>query len=66
MKSSLVDISCFLRAETGRAWLIGDGTREVWIPKSQGELYADDRPSRGLMCHTLTIPEWLAKEKELI
>lgn len=67
MKSSLLDIPCFLRMETSRAWLINDGTREVWIPKSQGELaYEDNDARRGLMCYTLTLAEWLAREKELI
>lgn len=43
--------------ETDRAWLFHDGDREVWLPKSQ--------------CHwdeggmIMTVPQWLAIEKEL-
>lgn len=59
--SKLVDLEVELRHETDKAWLIYDGKIEQWIPKSQAEL---DLKSdvRG----TLTLPEWLAKEKELI
>ncbi len=32
MKSDLVDIACFVRMETPRAFLINDGHREVWVP----------------------------------
>jgi len=60
MKSDLVDIACFVRMETPRAYLINDGHREVWVPKSQCEVERGDKTS---IC---TMPEWLAKEKELI
>jgi hypothetical protein len=55
-KSDLVDIAAELRRETDRAWLIFDGDREAWIPKSQAERGRD----------TFTMPEWLAREKGLI
>jgi hypothetical protein len=35
-----------------------DGARTVWLPKSQCEWDSDTS--------TMTMPEWLAKEKELI
>lgn len=57
MKSYLIDIAASLRSETPLAYLINDGKREVWLPKSQTE-----RNPNG----TFTMPEWLAKEKELI
>ena len=41
-----------------RAFRFFDGTRVVWLPKSQVEWDADDR--------TMAMPEWLAKDKELI
>ena len=59
MKPALVDIACFIRTETPRAWLINDGKREVWVPKSQAEVDED----HGTI---ITMPEWLAKEKGLI
>jgi RNase P/RNase MRP subunit p29 len=59
--SKLVDIACFVRTETARAWRINDGHREVWIPKSQCEVEVI-----GTASAIATMPEWLAKEKELI
>ncbi len=56
-KSDLVDIAAEVRRETDKAWLIFDGDREVWIPKSQAERNPDG---------TFTMPEWLGKEKGLI
>ncbi len=60
MKSDLVDIACFVRMETPRAFLINDGRREVWVPKSQVEMHDEGKN------HICVMPEWLAKEKELI
>lgn len=56
-RSDLIDIAAELRHETERAFLVFDGTRTVWLPKSQVEQNDDG---------TFTMPEWLAKEKELI
>jgi len=50
-----------VRRETELAILFFDGSREVWIPKSQLEdrsVYSD-----GV---EITIPRWLAEEKELV
>ncbi len=56
-RSDLVDIAGEKRHETGRAILIFDGTRSVWLPKSLVEDNGDG---------TFAMPEWLAQEKELI
>lgn len=59
MRSNLIDCAVHLHHETERAMLVsdtGDKRDAVWIPKSQAEL-ADG---------VLTIPEWLAIEKDLI
>jgi hypothetical protein len=53
-KSNLVDIAGELRHETIKAILWFDGTRTVWLPKSQVEVNDDD---------TVTMPEWLAVVK---
>jgi hypothetical protein len=58
MRSDLVDIAGELRGETDRAYRFYDGTRMVWIPKSQCEWDPRDK--------TMAMPEWLAREKELI
>lgn len=57
-RSDLVDIAAELRHETARAFLVFDGTREVWLPKS----LAEHDEAEG----TFAMPEWLAKDKELI
>lgn len=58
MKSDLVDISGEIREEREKAYLFYDGTRMVWLPKSQCEWDQDDK--------TMAMPLWLAKDKELI
>jgi hypothetical protein len=55
--SNLIDVGAEVRRETDKAWLVFDGAREVWLPKSQCERNPDK---------TFTMPEWLAVEKELI
>lgn len=57
-RSDLVDIAGELRHETERAFLLFDGARTVWLPKSQVEHHPQDG--------VFVMPEWLAKEKELI
>ena len=56
----LVDLAVEVRHDTPHAWLIHDGHRDVWCPKSQCEVTETRGPS------IITMPEWLAKEKELI
>lgn len=60
-----VDVEVLLKHETERAILVcddGDGASEgVWIPKSQ----ASGWDEVGETC-TITLPEWLAKERGLI
>lgn len=55
---SLVDIAGEVRFETPAAYSFYDGTRLVWLPKSQCQWDQDDK--------TMTMELWLAKEKELI
>lgn len=56
-KRELVDIAGEIRAQTERAIQFYDGERVVWLPLSQVEVNDDG---------TVTMPEWLAMEKELI
>ena len=58
MASNLVDIAGELKGETEKAYRFFDGLRLVWLPKSQCEWDPDAK--------TITMEEWLAKEKELI
>lgn len=59
MKSDLVDTAVEVKHETPKAFLVFDGTREVWLPKSMVEIV-------GTKSAIATMPEWLAKDKELI
>ena len=56
----LIDIAVALKHETPKAYLVENGEGEMWLPKSQVELY--DQPGGAV----LTMPYWLAKEKGLI
>ncbi len=52
-----------MKRETSLALLVFDGTREVWVPKSQISDYGEDRQGNTT---SIFIPEWLAEEKDLI
>ena len=61
MKSDLVDIAVLLKHETPKAWLVNDGAKDVWLPKSQCEV--ETGGGKSAIC---TLPEWLARDKGLI
>jgi len=61
-KSDLVDIEVEVIHTTDRAVLVSDGTRRAWLPLAQVEV-GPIGPRRGA---TVTLPEWLAIEKELV
>jgi hypothetical protein len=58
--SKIVDIAAELRHETDKAFLVFDGAKEVWLPKSLVE--HDDLAGASIF----TMPEWLAKREGLI
>ncbi len=60
MKNDLVDIAGELVEpyETPAAYRFFDGSRTVWLPKSQCEWDDEDI--------TMTMPRWLAEKKGLI
>ena len=65
-KSELVDVAGCLHHETDKAILFSDTADKkdaVWLPKSQVEFVHDGGQERFV---TVTLPEWLAKEKGLI
>lgn len=58
-KPELVDLEVdILKYETPRAYLLIIDGKEVWLPKSQVAYSDDDKK--------ITLPEWLAIEKELV
>ena len=57
-RKELCDIACEIQGETPLAYRFFDGKITVWLPKSQCEWDPDEK--------VMTMPEWLAKEKELI
>lgn len=58
MANKLVDISGDILHETEKAYLFFDGGRQVWLAKSQCQWDEDAKE--------MTLPEWLAIEKELV
>lgn len=56
-ESELIDIAADLTYETEKAFLISDGGKPVWVPKSYVENNGDG---------TWTMPLWLAKDKGLV
>ena len=61
MKSDIIDITVRIRHVSERAVLVDHGGKEpVWLPLSQCELASNGGT------HTLSLPEWLAREKGLI
>lgn len=57
LDNKLVDLDLELRHETEKAYLVFNGVKSVWLPKSQCENNYNG---------TFTMPKWLAVEKELI
>lgn len=62
-RSDLVDIGCMIVGETDKAIRVDDGATRCWLPKSQIEFERSDLPNK---LDTVTLPEWLAKDKGLI
>ena len=52
----IIEVAVDLKHETEKAYLITDGDKDHWLPKSQCEF------EDGIM----QMPEWLAMEKGLI
>ena len=61
MSKRMVEIEVKVMATTETAILINDVAEEVWLPKSQLE----DWPNVG-KTGKIVMPEWLAKDKELL
>lgn len=57
MQERLVDLEVEVRGETDKALRVFDGTKSVWLPKAHVQDTGDG---------TITLPEWLALDKELI
>jgi hypothetical protein len=54
-------VACELLRETEKAWYLDTGDKEIWFPKSQGELYKQADGSYELFGEA-----WIMKEKGLI
>jgi hypothetical protein len=61
--SKFIEIDVEVIKETAKAFLVTDGDKEEWMPKSQIK-------TTGLLSpggtYTIKIPEWLAKEKGMV
>jgi hypothetical protein len=63
IKSDLVDLHMYWHGETAKAIYVSDDGNHVsavWLPKSKVEYVREGTHV------TVTMPEWLAKDKELI
>lgn len=59
-----IELQCEIRARSALAWLIYDGQKTVWVPIS--EIVASSTDSTmGSPKATITIPAWLAAEKQI-
>lgn len=56
--SEIIDIAGEIKHETEKAYRFFDGSKLVWLPKSQVEWDPDSK--------TMTMPVWLATERELV
>ncbi len=56
-KNELYDFAAEKRHETDDAFLVFDGSQEIWLPKSMTEENGDG---------TFTIPAWMAEEKGIV
>jgi hypothetical protein len=57
-----VEIDLLIKAETDNAFLVSDGDRDAWLPKSQIDYYEHEVEIGNTI--TFMIPEWLAVEEE--
>ena len=63
----LVDLTLHVHIRTDKAVLVSDDglrTHAVWLPLSQIEIENDDDKLSGV--YTITVPEWLAIDKNLV
>lgn len=61
-----IAINCEIRARSELAIMIYDGQKTVWIPRSEIICAQTDSGQMGQFVRTtLTIPAWLAAEKQL-
>jgi hypothetical protein len=59
-----IELVLFLEQTTTAAIRVGDaGIKSVWLPRSQ-IIFQPDQPRLGMV--TVTLPEWLAKDRGLI
>ena len=63
--SRKIEIFGEIKRETELAIRFFDGTKTVWLPKSQIE-YDEPNPVSRHGMTTVEMPEWLAIEKELV
>lgn len=63
MSNREIEIAVDIKRETDKAYLVFDGAREAWIPKSQITDYTEERDGQ---ITSIFIPEWLAEEKGLV
>lgn len=71
MRSNLVEITLILVTQTPKAYGFKEDFKDeglLWIPKydSDGDEQIQLEPTKKESIFTVTMPEWIAHEKELI
>lgn len=62
-KQENVEVECIIKVETPKAWRIIVEGKEEWVPKSLCSFEPNvGTPKKGKM----TMPEWIAIEKEFV
>ena len=59
--NELVTFDCEVKDSTDKAWLLVIDDKEVWVPKSIGQLEHDGK----IVDDVLLVPTWFAEEEEL-
>lgn len=67
---NLMDMALYVHAYTAKAVLVSEdnakGSAHIWLPLSQIEIDLEKDNWVKITLANITMPEWLAKEKELI
>lgn len=58
-----IEINCEIRARSELAVMIYDGQKTVWVPRSEIIVMSVQEAATGHPQATLTLPDWLVREK---
>lgn len=59
-----IDVTCLRESPSGKAWLVTNGSKESWIPKSQ--VIDEEEELRPGLATKIELPAWLLESEELV